>query len=91
MFRTKKRTYASRFFGHCKVEFILISLSGLLLETSETVLLRVVVAGSEDIVLVFFEDAILLTMCELRTLLVVAPMQRISERRGDHEERANVT
>lgn len=41
-----------------------------------------VVARTENIVFVLFEDAILGAMRELRTLLVIAPMQRISEGRG---------
>lgn len=67
---------------HRKVEFILVSVGGLLLEAVDAVLLGVVVARTEDIVLVLFEEAILGAVGELRALLVVAPMQRISEGRG---------
>lgn len=67
---------------HGKVELILVPVGCLLLEPIETVLLRVVVPCAEDIVLVLFEDAILCTMGELGTLLVIAPMQRISEGGG---------
>jgi hypothetical protein len=52
-----KKTGLGSFADHGKVEFILISVSGLLPETIETVLLGVVVACTLDIVLVFLEEA----------------------------------
>lgn len=73
------------FVFHGKVELILVPAGGLVLESVETVLLGVVVACTEDIVLVLFENAILGTMRKLGTLLVVPPMQRIPERRGHHQ------
>jgi hypothetical protein len=47
------KTHLRSFPDHGKVEFILISVSRLLLETIEAVLLRVVIPCTLDIVLVF--------------------------------------
>ena len=47
------KTHLGSFLDHGKVEFILISLRCLLLETIEAVLLRVVIPCALDIVLMF--------------------------------------
>ena len=67
---------------HGKVELILVLVCGLVLEPIEAVLLGVVVPSAENVVLVLFEDAILCTMGELGALLVVTPVQRVSEGGG---------
>ena len=64
---------------HGKVELILVLLRGLLAEPGEAVLLGVVVPGTEDIVLVLLEKAELCPVRELGALLVVAPVEGISE------------
>jgi hypothetical protein len=48
------KTHPRPLLGHGEIEFILISLCNLLLETSEAVLLRMVISGTLDIVRVLF-------------------------------------
>ena len=67
---------------HGEVEFILVLLGCLLPEAVDAVLLGVVVAGTKNIVLVFFEKAELSAVGELSALLVVATVERVSEGGG---------
>lgn len=66
---------------HGKVEFILISVRCFLAEALNAVAFGVVIASTENIVLVLFERSETTTMLELRALLVVASMKRVSQRR----------
>lgn len=70
------------FVFHRKVELILVLVGGLLPEPMDAVPFCMVVACTKNIVLVLFKNAILGAMSELRTLLVITPMQRVSEGRG---------
>lgn len=67
---------------HRKIKFILVSFCRFLLQAREPVLLRMVVPRAFNIVGMFLEDAKLRSVSELWALLVVAPVDRVSQRRS---------
>lgn len=70
----EKAMYLCPLVCHGEIEFIFISLSNLLLETGETILLGVIVSCAFDIVSMFLEEPELCPVGELGALLVVAPV-----------------
>ena len=73
-------TYLRPLPSHREVELILIPGCGLLPQTVDPILLRVVIPSTKHIVLMLLEDAQPRAVRKLRSLLVGAPVERILER-----------
>lgn len=71
----KHGTYHCLLAVHPEIEFILVPICSFLSQPLNAILLGVVVPRSEDIVLVFLEEAELGAVGELRALFVIASMQ----------------
>ena len=80
-FEARMRAHLGLLPRHGEVELILVPGPRLLPESVDSVLFRVVVSCTEDVVLVFLENAQPRSVGELGTLLVGASVQRVLKRR----------